>query len=838
MGEVYKAIDTRLGRPVAIKVAATEFSERFDREARTVATLNHPHICQLYDVGPNYLVNEYVDGRQVGLVDSPRRLLDLAVQMADGIAAAHAAGFVHRDLKPDNILVTAEGRVKILDFGLAKPARGTDASDGLTRTAGVTNPGTTLGTVAYMSPEQARGEPNLGPQSDQFSFGLVLYEMATGRRAFRRESTAETMTAIIREEAEPLPPGVPAPLRWVIERLLAKDPSDRYDSSRDLYRELRQIRDRLSQTMSAAEVAVGSPPSRPRRNKLPLILLGVGLAAGTAVAMVMLPRAAAPGPDLSRYRFTPVSLDAPTERSPAWSPDGRTLAYIANIRGIDQVMTRTVGSPAAAQLTSRSGSAARPFWSPDGSTIYFAGPEEGPESRPGVWAIGATGGIPELVIQAVQAAIHPDGKTLAFRRAGKIYIGTDPRLGGGDPREFGRPPFEPPGNILGFSPDGSKLLVTKPGEVWVLAYPSGEGRQVASGSINDVTWMPDSRRLLLLEYSGLTATLLLLDTETGHRHVIYLGPFQLRNPAVSPDGRRVAFSGGVATWELVEVQVADGRVTSMPSGGGVSWWPDWAPSGTRYGFSTIHVRPSVRDVVAAGDQRELSRVIVELDSGDTSMVRWAPDGQRVAFTWDLPSGNRLMIANTSGGTTLRVDEAAIDSRDGAWSPDGAWLAYRRRLGSEAQVVKIRPGTRSDPLVLTRWPFSNAGGQARWPVAWSPDGRFILTEGLPNGLFLLSADGASERRVSARVGQGRPTFGFSRDGRAILYLEQNVTGTGAPWRLWSIDVASGAERLVTDVPLPPTAGDAAGFSLHPDGTRFLTSIANWPFDLWMLEGFDE
>jgi Tol biopolymer transport system component len=838
MGEVYKATDTRLARTVAIKVAAAEFSERFEREAHTVATLNHPSICQLYDVGPDYLVMEYVEGRPIGPVDSPRKLLDLAVQMADGIAAAHAAGLVHRDLKPDNILVTANGRVKILDFGLAKPTAGANDTDGLTRTVGLTDPGSTLGTVAYMSPEQARGEANLGPQSDQFSFGLVLYEMVTGRRAFRRDSSAETMTAIIREEADPLPPTVPAPLRWVIERLLAKDPSDRYDSSRDLYRELRQIRDRLSQATSASDVLAAPRASRRRRVGLWLSLTAGGLAAAVTAAMFILPRPAPPGVDLSRYRFAPISLDTPTERNPAWSPDGRTLAYIANIGGIDQVMTRIVGSSDSAQLTRRSRPAARPFWSPDGSTIYFIGSSEGPDPRPGVWAIGATGGIPEFVIQGGQAAMHPDGRTLAIGRAGRVYVGIDPRVGGDEPREFGLPPFEPPGSIHGFSPDGSKLAVVKGGDVWVLAYPSGQARLVASGFFNEVSWMPDSRRLLLRETSGLIMSLSLLDTDSGDRQVTYVGPFAMLNPAVSPNGRRIAFAGGVGTWEIVEVHLADGRVTTMPSAGGVSWWPAWAPSGTRYGFTTVQDRPTVREIGVAGDQR--GRVIAEMDSGGTSTLRWAPDGQRVSFTWTLPGGNRLMLSNTSGGTMLRVDEAADDSGEGVWSPDGEWLAYRRRLGLEAQVVKTRPGTRSEPVVLQSWPYASEAGDARRPVAWSPDGRWILTSraGAQGGLLLLSADGGTERRVSTRPGQGRPTFGFSRDGRAILYLEQNSTGSGAPWRLWSIDVATGAERLVTDVLLPPTAGDAAGFSLHPDGTRFLTSIANWPFDLWMLEGFEE
>src|SRR5689334_16521843 len=182
MGEVWKAHDSRLKRDVAIKVSAAQFSERFEREARAVAALNHPNICQLYDIGPDYLVMEYIEGTPVAPVDTTRKLLDIAVQMADGLAAAHDLGITHRDLKPANILVTREGRVKILDFGLAKQVTGSKSSDA-TRTMDVTGAGTILGTAAYMSPEQAKGEAT-DARSDQFSFGLIVYEMAAGKRPF------------------------------------------------------------------------------------------------------------------------------------------------------------------------------------------------------------------------------------------------------------------------------------------------------------------------------------------------------------------------------------------------------------------------------------------------------------------------------------------------------------------------------------------------------------------------------------------------------------------------------------------------------------------------------
>jgi serine/threonine protein kinase len=179
------------------------------------------------------------------------------VQIADGLTAAHAVPIVHRDLKPDNILVTREGRVKILDFGLAKAAAASASAGEATRTMSITDPGTTVGTVNYMSPEQARGM-DLTQQSDQFSFGLILYELASGKRPFHRGSAPETMAAIIREEAGPLPANIHPPMRWIIERLLAKEPSERYDSTRDLYRELKQIRERLSETAGASRIAAPS----------------------------------------------------------------------------------------------------------------------------------------------------------------------------------------------------------------------------------------------------------------------------------------------------------------------------------------------------------------------------------------------------------------------------------------------------------------------------------------------------------------------------------------------------------------------------------------------------
>src|SRR6266545_2608165 len=283
MGEVYRARDGRLGREVAGKVLSEEFSsdpdrrKRFEQEARSASALNHPNIVTIHEIGSSdsttYIAMELVDGRTLREVlhSGPlptRRLLDLAFQVADGLAKAHSAGIVHRDLKPENVMVSRDGVVKILDFGLAKLMKSTpDESSHLPTTTNQTKAGTVLGTVGYMSPEQASGKP-LDFRSDQFSLGAILYEIATGKRAFQRGTAAETLTAIIREEPEPpatLNPAIPTPFRWILERCLQKDPEERYASTRDLARDIKSIREHLSDFSESSSTGETLRPGAAKR---------------------------------------------------------------------------------------------------------------------------------------------------------------------------------------------------------------------------------------------------------------------------------------------------------------------------------------------------------------------------------------------------------------------------------------------------------------------------------------------------------------------------------------------------------------------------------------------
>ena len=350
MGEVYRARDTRLGREVALKILPAEFSanrdslKRFEQEARSASALNHPNIITIYDVGAtdsiSYLSMELVDGKSLrSVLDEGfmtlRRIVTLASQLADGLAKAHAAGIVHRDLKPENLMISKDGFLKILDFGLAKMTLVTTNEASHLQTQ--TTVGTVLGTVGYMSPEQASGKA-VDFRSDQFSFGTVLYEMITGKRPFQRGSVAESMAAIISEEPEPvhnLNPQIPMVLRWILDRCMAKDPEERYASTLDLARDLQSIRDHVSELSSVAAVSVEPQPVKRFRSRVLSLLLIAFLAGAAAATWYFRPK---PQEPLEMLTLTFSGKDS----SPAVSADGKLIAFRSDRDGKSQDLVETI----------------------------------------------------------------------------------------------------------------------------------------------------------------------------------------------------------------------------------------------------------------------------------------------------------------------------------------------------------------------------------------------------------------------------------------------------------------------------------------------------------------
>src|ERR1700730_10952127 len=360
MGEVYRARDTRLGRDVALKILPADVAadparrQRFETEARAVAALNHPNIVAVYDVAFEdrmaFTVSELVPGetlrQTIARGPAPvRKVLDIAAQIADGLTAAHAAHIIHRDLKPENVMLTPEGRVKILDFGLAKSIARTPSGADATRTIAQSQPGSVVGTVSYMSPEQASGRVDLDGRSDQFSLGLIIHEMITGRKAYERPTAAETMAAIIREDPAALPDSLRGPLRWTIERCLAKEPAQRYDATRDLFLELRQLLDHASEVTGTAPAVTVTAARTRRRWRLPVGALAASLAAGFLLAKLW------PEAPLTTPRYIPFATEAGIQTMPAWSPAGDRIAYSGEVNGVFQILVRKIGSSTPAQIT-------------------------------------------------------------------------------------------------------------------------------------------------------------------------------------------------------------------------------------------------------------------------------------------------------------------------------------------------------------------------------------------------------------------------------------------------------------------------------------------------------
>ena len=479
MGEVYRATDTRLGRKVALKVLPTEILSnqeglaRFALEARSASALNHPNIVTIFEVGQAgsspYLAMELIDGWTLRhLIDNGplpvKKTLDLAIQIAGGLAKAHQAGIVHRDLKPENIMVTQDGFVKILDFGLAKLQRtpgGALAGGEPAATAGVslTQAGLIIGTPDYMSPEQAAGR-SLDFRSDQFSAGLVFYEMLTRRRLFHRATPVQTLSAIIQDEPLPLEglgPRVPPPLRWAIERCLAKDPAERYASTAELVSTLKQIREKLAEfpqsgdpvrsTRSGVPVEADQPPPLPTtKSPLPALLsLAVPISVGTpavtpaagkrrrvrefatvlALSLLFLGGGAVLG-----HWFRGKQIDAPPPTwkgnllvgpmtrvmSPRASPDGRTLAFLTLVGGRSQVAVMKPSSGDWTVLTKRAdqGSVYKVVWTRDGDKLYFDRVSDVPL---GIYSIPPLGGEERTVLEDAQGPeALPDGSLLVVKR--------------------------------------------------------------------------------------------------------------------------------------------------------------------------------------------------------------------------------------------------------------------------------------------------------------------------------------------------------------------------------------------------------------------------------------
>jgi dipeptidyl aminopeptidase/acylaminoacyl peptidase len=831
MGEVYRARDVRLGREVAVKtlpaLAASdpERRARFEQEARSASALNHPNIITVLDIGDadgtSYIAMEYVEGRTVRelLAAGPlsvRKVLDIAVQAAEGLAKAHSAGIVHRDLKPDNLMVSKDGFVKILDFGLAKlvnplPEELTNLP---TAAKPATHPGAVMGTVGYMSPEQASGH-TVDFRTDQFSLGTILYEMATGVRPFQRKTSAETLAAIIREDPEDvakLSPRTPGPLRWIIERCLAKDPDDRFASTRDLARDLGSVREHLSETgVSGPAVAVGPPRAR---WLVPAAWTAVGLAAGVALGTLLARRAVPEAPDLT---FTRLTFRRGAVLSARFAPDGQTVVYSAAWEGAPLEV--------------------------------FSVRMDSPESR----SLGLPGAKILSVSSAGEMAV-----ALAHRfRFGWESAGTLARLplGGGAPRDVMEGVQE-----ADWSPDGSRLAVVRDmGSRRRLEYPAGKVVYETAGWISHARISPDGHTAVFIDHplrGDNVGVLAAVDLEKLARKV--LAPFALNGLAWSPDGKEVWTAGFVA----VDLSGRRRRVWRVPGSmylhdisrdgrvlvGQANWrreivgrapggaeernltWLDWSfPDDLSSDGQTVLLEEQ-NLVDKDGNNALYAR---KTDGSPAVRLGWAqaaclsPDGKFALAVVKSGEASDLVLLPTGAGEARTLPRSAIAYQSVNWFPDGHRIlvsGHEQGSGTRLYLIELADGR---PRAI-----SAEGVSVYLWRALSPDGRLAVALAADGTPTLYPTDGGEPRALPG-VAAGEVPIRWSADGRA-LYVGR---GVGVPANIDLVDVATGARRLWKTITPPDPAGvlQIGPLQITADGRSYVYSYRRQLDELLVVDG---
>lgn len=862
MGEVYRARDTRLDRSVAVKVLPDELAlnperlRRFEREARAVAALNHPHILTVHDIGTHdgmpFVVTELLEGQTLRealpRVRTVKQVLTLAVQAAQGLAAAHRKGIVHRDVKPENLFVAAEGHVKVLDFGLAKQAAVPDGEPRPT-VSDVTQDGVVLGTVAYMSPEQAQGLP-LDTRSDVFSFGVVLYELLTRRHPFRKETAAATLGAILAAEP-PAPaeivPDVNRELEKIVLRCLRKDPDRRFQHMGDVALELEEL---------AAELAAASGTSpRPKAQLARRSwLLGAGALLGLlgpAAALWLKVSSREAGPPT----VVPLTSYPGSEMAPALSPDGRQVAFIWNGERRDNwdVYVQMIGTASPLRLTTDPAADRSPAWSPDGRQIAF-------RRRYGVYVVPALGGAERKVAdlsarppeywsaqwQWSLAWTH-DGKGLVLSEVGPegheglVLVPVDQ----GEKRQLTSDPTGPHFNPA-LSADGRQLAYVSCRSTYACAVqvlrlgadlgPEGPARRLTERPmlIGGITWSPDGRSLIFSASpaGGNVPYLWRVNASGGDAaERIELAGSLAGSPSAAPGVGRIVFSRGNQDpdiWKVAPGGVPAPFIASTRLDNN----PEFSPDGRRLAFCSY--RPA-----ADGTRLDVVEVFVADADGSNRMQltqgpgreqcgpQWSPDGRQIAFDSQADDGGwDIFVVDSKGGAPRLLTPSSASENIPSWSRDGRFVYFASNRSGRFEIWRV-PAAGGETHQITR-----DGG---FRASESPDGKLLYYVKKEMGLqplFVRPVAGGEERQVLDEL--RTRSFVVTEDGLYHFGLEGSAD-EAAPRRpvLRFLHLATGATREVARVETTLHTG----LTVSPDRRTILFSaLKPLNHDLVLIENF--
>ena len=767
MGEVYRGVDSRLGRPIAIKVSAREFNDRFEREARAISALNHPHICTLYDVGPNYLVMEFVEGEMLSTaIDRGPLPLDkalgYAMQIVDALSAAHAKGVVHRDLKPGNIMVTRNG-VKVLDFGLAKLSAerlASVSSASLVETAAgpITREGAILGTLSYMAPEQVEGK-EADERSDIFAFGAVFYEMITGQPPFTGDTSAAVLAAILRDQPPSMKqrqPLVPRALERVVRKCLEKKPDDRWQSARDLKPTLELIDLDAPPMSSGSSAPVPVQPPAPSPLSTPRVRIGVwpAVAAALVIALaatvwVLWPAAAPPPPEATRFEITQPGSTSYV----SISPDGRTLAFVATgADGRVMLWVRNLATLESRPLEGTEGAVGTPFWSPDSRNLVFA-------SAGKLRRIEATGGPNQVLADSptvLRGGFWTPENRIVFSDAAQNLMQVPSAGGTAKPVTEGAAP----GQVQGYPsllPDGRHFIYAR----------GGQNGGVFLGTLDARPAEQSQTRLL----ADVSAVAFAPSTKPSLGYVLFV-----RRPSsdsqLSDPGTLMAQPFDTGRLETVGEPVPIAEDVSA-----VAWAV--SASGVLVYRPGISVIPTAGNAINTGTRGVLTWFDrtgkVLRTAGDVTSynvgISLSPDATRVASAHAEQGNTDIWIFEFSRGISTRFTfDPAVDFSP-AWSADGSQIVFASNRGGKwAFYQKASNGAGAEELF-----FNPEVADRPTPFAVSRDGRFLTYSASRGGInfdsFVVPMAGTpAERKGTMIVGAQFNERGtrFSPDGRWFSY----------------------------------------------------------------------
>jgi Tol biopolymer transport system component len=873
MGEVYRARDTRLGREVAIKILPAAVAQdrdalsRFEREARAVAALSHPNILAIHDFGVDqgraYSVTELLEGRTLRdrLAEGPlplRKAIECAAQIARGLAAAHDKGVVHRDLKPENLFVTEDGRVKILDFGLAKVAApgemgGAQDPSSLTQSPTIhleTRPGMVLGTIGYMAPEQVRGIA-VDHRSDLFAFGAVLYEMLTGTRAFKGATAADTMTAILREDPPPMSAtnrAVPEALERLVHHCLEKNPAERFQSARDLAFHL-EAASGVSGASGASIAAEAPLPAAARRTVSAgrAALLGTGLAAvavGIAAGVLLdrglhRPQPAAP-PSLRQLTYTGADSD------PAASPDGRLIAYTSAREGGQRIWLKQY--PGGDEVALTSGPDRLPRFSPDGMQVLFI--REG--TTPDLYRVPVVGGEPRRILENVSVADwSPDGRQIAFVRRILEQDHTAHIVGvvgpsGEGMREIGRnentllvaPRYSPDGGTIALIDRGAE---NAPNSILLLK-ADGSGRKTLqppppAGTMTPVVWSGDGGSIAYAQEEaflsagvlGGSGRLIRQEVDSGRAETLMWVPARPLDLAILGPGKLILASS-TQRQNLLATALGAGRGPQGPRwitrGNAIDRQPVFSPDGEWVMFSSN--RSGNLEVWKASITTGAIRRLTDDPAQDWDPA-FTPDGKGMLWSSSRTGHFEIWIGDADGTGARQLTNDGVDAENPTMTPDGKWVVYNSSSPAHSGIWKIR---------------ADGGGAVNIvPGAWStpevsPDGAWVAfrTQGLPRIVHLARVSDGRLEAMTIPMGMqntgGRPRW--IPDGRALLFNGYNAAGEAG------VFVQEFVPGVDTSARRRPFAGfdhgqEVDSFAISRDGVHFVQALSDTLDSLLLAEG---